>query len=94
MKEFIDVFSSIGGKITISMGGLIALIFGIFKINTEVDKRIDKRSNKVVGDVIQKQERICHGYIKNKVKEGIEESPTLARIDERIKAMYDKQNGE
>ena len=78
MKEIIDTLNSLGGKISIGGGTLLAALFGIFKLNSGIDNRIDKRSRSQVDKAVAEK-------IPDLIEKGIEKSAKLASLDTSMK---------
>jgi len=74
MREIFDALNSLGGKLSIGGGTLLAGIFGIFKFNSGLDNRIDKRSRSQV-------EKAMTEKIPGLIEEGIEKSAKLATLE-------------
>ena len=88
MDNIISIINTIGGKISISLGGLGLLIFGIFKINNGADERIDKRSQRQVNKAIMAHREWCTVEMKH----CIEDSPKLASLEANVENIKDTVN--
>lgn len=56
LMEFLDTLT---GKVSMGFGTFGLTVLGIFKINTEIDKRIDKRSTRIVDKAVAIQHEEC-----------------------------------
>ena len=74
MKEIIDTLNSLGGKISMGGGTMLAFMYGIFKANQGIDNRIDKRAENKINHAIAEQ-------IPGLVEKGIEKSAKLATLE-------------
>lgn len=59
ISSLLEILDTLTGKITMGVGTFGLTILGIFKINTEIDKRIDKRSIKIVEKAVSIQHEEC-----------------------------------
>lgn len=60
MKELVDIIDTIGGRVSMGVGTLAGIVFAIFKINTNIDRRIDTRSVKAVDKAVAVQHEKCN----------------------------------
>ena len=88
-----EIFGDAWDGVTFTLGAVVMLIFGFFGFNTALDKRIDKRSERITEDLIRDQREEYHKYTWDTVKKGIDESARLASMEttlEYIKERVDK----
>lgn len=81
-KEIIDALNSLGGKISMGGGTMLAFMYGIFKANQGIDNRIDKRAESKVNHAIAEQ-------IPELIEKGIEKSARLATLEVGVEGIKD-----
>jgi len=84
MEDFVVVLKSLGTKITLSAGTLVALIAGLFTINRKLDERIDARSEWVVVDQVITQHERCRIERDQRIEDYFNNNPRLALMETHI----------